>query len=82
MRFYHRLIPPKDTDGMENSVDPDHSADQTAPSRFAKTVRKLGIITVIEPCHDKTNKMSVSSEDSDQPGHSPSLISLHCVLNG
>ena len=28
-----------------------------------------------EPVHDKTNKMAcVSSEDSDQPGHQPSLI--------
>ena len=28
-----------------------------------------------EPEHDKTNKMtSVTSEDSDQPGHPPSLI--------
>ena len=24
----------------------------------------------------------VPSEDSDQPGHPPSLISLHCALNG
>ena len=32
---------------------------------------------------DKTNKMTcVPSEDSDQPGHPPSLISLHCALNG
>ena len=30
---------------------------------------------VYEPPHDKTNKMAcVPSEDSDQPGHSPSLI--------
>ena len=30
-----------------------------------------------EPPHDKTNKMTfVPSEDSDQPGHPPSLISL------
>ena len=32
-----------------------------------------------EPPHDKTNKMAcVPSEDSDQPGHPPSLISLRC----
>ena len=37
-----------------------------------------GSIT-IEPQHDKTNKMiSALSKDSDQPGHLPSLISLHC----
>ena len=32
-----------------------------------------------EPPHDKTNKMTRAlSEDSDQPGHPPSLISLRC----
>ena len=32
-----------------------------------------------EPPYDQTNKMtSVPSEDSDQPGHPPSLISLRC----
>ena len=37
----------------------------------------------IEPQHDKTNKMAIaSSEDSDQPGHPPSLISVLCVHNG
>ena len=36
-----------------------------------------------EPYHDKTNKMACApSEDSDQPGHPPSLISLRCALNG
>ena len=34
----------------------------------------------IEPAHDKTNKMACApSEDSDQPGHPPSLISLYCL---
>ena len=29
--------------------------------------------------HDKTYKMAYApSKDSDQPGHPPSLISLHC----
>ena len=33
----------------------------------------------IEPRHDKTIKMICApSEDSDQPGHPPSLISQHC----
>ena len=33
-----------------------------------------------EPPHDKTNKMTfVSSEDSDQPGHPPSLIRFFAV---
>ena len=31
-----------------------------------------------EPPHDKTNLACAPSEDSDQPGHSPSLISLRC----
>ena len=35
-----------------------------------------------EPPCDKPNKMTVLSEDSDQPGHLPSLISLCCALNG
>ena len=35
-------------------------------------------IISFEPAHDKTNKMtSALSRDSDQPGHPPSLISLH-----
>ena len=38
---------------------------------------------IYEPQHDKTNKMACApSKDSDQPGHSPSLISLRCALNG
>ena len=33
-----------------------------------------------EPPHDKTNKMTFAlSEDSDQPGHPPSLISLRSL---
>ena len=32
-------------------------------------------MSLYEPVHDKTNKMSFApSEDSDQPGHPPSLI--------
>ena len=39
--------------------------------------------TVVEPPRDKTNKMICApSEDSDQPGHLPSLISLRCALKG
>ena len=34
----------------------------------------------IEPPHDKTNKMACApSEDSDQPGHLPSLIRVFAV---
>ena len=37
------------------------------------------LLTSEQP-HDKTNKMEcVPSEDSDQPGHSPSLIRVFAV---
>ena len=40
-------------------------------------------IPTYEPPPDKTNKMAcVPSEDSDQPGHPPRLISLRYALNG
>ena len=39
-------------------------------------------ILIYEPRHDKTNETCAPSEDSHQPGHPPSLISLRCVLNG
>ena len=46
------------------------------------TLHRLGSV-IIEPLHDKTNKMTgVPSEDSDQPGHPPRMISLCCSLNG
>ena len=36
-------------------------------------------VSPYEPPHDKTNKMACTpSEDSDRPGHPPSLISFHC----
>ena len=41
----------------------------------------LVVKTINEPVHDKTYKMAcVPSKVSDQPGHPPSLISLHCTL--
>ena len=44
---------------------------------------KTLMIYITEPRHDKTNKVTVHpSEDSDQPGHPPSLISLRCAPNG
>ena len=37
------------------------------------------LITLNEPVHDKTYKMSCApSEDSDQPGYMSSLINLRC----
>ena len=35
---------------------------------------KLRIMKMFEPPHDKTNKMTAPSEDSNQPGPPPSLI--------
>ena len=36
-------------------------------------------VFTFEPRHDKPNKMACAhSEDSDQPGHPPSLVSLRC----
>ena len=39
-------------------------------------------VLVFEQEHDKNNKICMPSKDSDQPGHLPSLISLHCALYG
>ena len=40
----------------------------------------LSWLGTFEPPHDKTNKMAcVPNEDSDQPGHPPSLISVFAV---
>ena len=43
--------------------------------------RKMGnTLRINEPPHDKTNKMACApSEDSDQPGHPPSLIRVFAV---
>ena len=43
----------------------------------------LVTLHLIEPDHNKPNKMNFAlSKDSDQPGHTPSLISRHCALYG
>ena len=68
MGFYHGEMCPKDADRMENSVD----CDQTAFTDMS--VQNVGPLwyCLIEPVHDKTNKMTfVPSEDSEQPRHSP-----------
>ena len=45
-----------------------------------KVVTRNGSIMSVEPPHDKTNKMACApSEDSDQPGHLPSLIRVFAV---
>ena len=42
--------------------------------------KTLELIILTEPAHDKINKMAcASSEDSDQPGHPPSLIRIFAV---
>ena len=46
---------------------------------WSQTPKACFVVTwlIYEPPHDKTNKMTCApSEDSDQPGHQPSLISL------
>ena len=83
----------KNTDGMANGVDPDQTAPSYYTSILIfqehsdlglhclpRPVCVKRIITVIEPPHDKTNKMAYApSEDSDQPGHPPSLIRIFAV---
>ena len=79
---------------MANSVDPDQTAPFGAvwsgSTLFAYVILSdalvfefLGHLPYVSfPCptlHDKTYKMACApSEDSDQPGHPPSLISLPC----
>ena len=52
-----------------------------SPSKCIASIRnKTSSWTAFEPPHDKTNKMiSAHSEDSDQPGHPPRLISDFAV---
>ena len=46
-------------------------------------VTKVVAILQYEPTYDKTYQMAcASSEDSDQPRHPPSLLSLRCALSG
>ena len=52
-------------------------------SEPAKNRFSVALLVTNEPPHDKTNKVAcVPSEDSDLPGHPPSLISLRSALNG
>ena len=51
---------------------------ETPEDTFSRVMAQVKVLlfTVSEPQHDKTNKMTCApSEDSDQPGHPPSL---HC----
>ena len=70
-------------------ADPDQIALLVRCGLASVSVQMLRIITVIEywwirmtfePPHEKTNKMTFApSEDSDQPGHPPSLIRVFAV---
>ena len=49
----------------------------------ASSINILDVFFPCEPLHDKTNKMTrAPSDDSDQPGHPPSLFNLHCSFYG
>ena len=71
---------------MARSVDPileeqsglgPHCLPRLVPS---KSSNHYGSIGINEPPHDKTYKMACApSEDSDQSGHPPSLISVFAV---
>ena len=48
--------------------------------RDIKSPMAISLYSIIEPPHDKNNKMTFApSEDSDQPGHPPSLIRVFTV---
>ena len=51
-----------------------------APAARTAEIKQCHISRKNELPHDKTNKMACApSEDSDQSGHPPSLISLCCL---
>ena len=62
---------------MRKQVSSTIFSDGTLP----RSVSGVNLTEVrFESPHDKTNKMTcVPSEDSDQPGHPSSLISLRCL---
>ena len=53
--------------------------DSDEPAHLPGYYRDLYSL-IYEPAHNKTNKMACApSEDSDQPGHPPSLIRVYAV---
>ena len=49
---------------------------------FLRPLAKMDVLSEYEPPHDQTNKMAFApSEDSDQPGHPPSLSRVFAVLS-
>ena len=61
-----------------------HKTFSSTEQRFTLLCKRLNRCLFhkkMEPRHDKTNKMTCThNEDSDQPGHLPSLISILCAL--
>ena len=60
------------------TVDPDVAKMENLMDQWCLDLKRNVLVSNIrtfEPPHDKTNKMACApSEDSDQPGHLPSLI--------
>ena len=51
-------------------------------SRIVVYSATMALMKINEPPRDKTNKMAcVPNEDSDQPGHPPSLIRVFAVCS-
>ena len=77
---------PKDADGMANSVDPDQTAPWSGSTLFAQTYQSENVGSLQYPS-DITWAMTWQNqqnecapcEDSDQPGHPPSLIRVFPV---
>ena len=67
---------------MTNCVDPDQDATFCYASDLGLhcLLRAVRILRITEPANDKTYKMACApSEDSDQPGHPPSLNRVFAV---
>ena len=73
---------PRKIVGIQNFLAVMTLISSEAPTTYV-FMGKCGKLSLNEPVHDKTNKMTCApSKDSDQPGHKPSLISLRYALNG
>ena len=95
MWIYHRVMHPKDTAGMANSVDPAQTAPLAVRSGctlFAKTClsRNLGSLPFFKVfvgdllihkwATSWWNQKMTALSESDQPGHPPSLIRVFADL--
>ena len=64
----------------QNDKDESICLDDPVKTKEYGLVLAYRMNVTIEPSHDKTKKMAcVPSEDSDQPGHPPSLIRASAV---